>query len=263
MKAVHIEPFNDYAGSVPRALEAAGLPEALREARRVVVKPNLVNDSPPPITFPAEAAGAIVGFVREHFDGELLIAEGCGAPEFSTTELFALHGYDALARDTGVTLVDLNEAATVENAQPGCEVFPRMQLPQLLFDAFVISAAVLKAHSLADVTLSLKNMMGCAPPRHYQQGGYWRKSAFHELMHRSVYELNLHRAPDFAFIDGAVGMPDHHLGGRTCDPPVAKLVAGYDPVAVDSAGAALLGIDPRGVEHLTLADGALGTLPDG
>ncbi len=53
-------------------------------------------------------------------------------------------------------------------------------------------------------------------------------------------------------------MAEHHLGGPACDPPVGKIVAGFDPVAVDAAGAGLLGFDWRSVEHISMADGVLG-----
>lgn len=84
------------------------------------------------------------------------------------------------------------------------------------------------------MTLSLKNMMGFPSHHHYRQGGPWRKSAFHRRMHRAIYELNLYRKPDLALIDASVGLSEYHLGGPICKPPVGKLVAGFDPVAVDA-----------------------------
>ncbi len=258
MVPVHIEPFGTFDTAIPRALEAAGAPPVLARQRRVVIKPNLVNASPPPVTFPVEAARALVAAVRGWSRAEVLIAEGVGDAERSTPEIFRIHGYDRLARDLGVDLVDLNEAPLVRLADPACRVFPELWLPRILTESFVISAAVLKAHSLAGVTLSMKNMMGAAPPRFYRRGGYWKKSAFHARMHEAVYELNRYRKPDLALIDGSVGLAGHHLGGPPCDPPVGRVVAGFDPVAVDAAGCGLLGIDWRTIGHVRLAHGVLG-----
>jgi hypothetical protein len=53
-------------------------------------------------------------------------------------------------------------------------------------------------------------------------------------------------------------MTGNHLSGRLCDPPVGKIVSGTDPVAVDAAGAALLGICWRDVGHLRLTHNELG-----
>ncbi len=78
-------------------------------------------------------------------------------------------------------------------------------------------------------------------------------------MHESIFELNRYRRPDLNIIDARVGLADYHLGGATCNPPVGKLVAGFDPVAVDAEGAALLGFDWRSIDHIAMADGVLGT----
>ncbi|NIQ98490.1 MAG: DUF362 domain-containing protein [Desulfuromonadales bacterium] len=256
--ACHIESFSSYAESIPRALDAVGAAEVLARQERVIVKPNLVNASPPPITLPVEAAEALIGFIRSCSDAEIVIAEGTGERHLETDEIFRTHRYDTLAERVGAELVDLNHAPVAQLENPGCDVFPTFMMPKLVMEGFLISAAVLKAHSLADVTLSMKNLIGCAPPAYYQQGGHWKKSAFHARMHEAIFDLNRYRRPDLALVDGAVGMAEHHLGGPACDPPVGKIVAGFDPVAVDAAGAGLLGFDWRSVEHISMADGVLG-----
>lgn len=256
--APHIEPCASFAESVPRALAAIGAEEVLARQRRIVIKPNLVNASPPPVTLPVAFTEALVDAIRSATDAELVVAEGTGDRERDTEAIFRCHGYEELARRKGIPLVDLNEAALVRLENPACEVFPFFMMPEILLDSYVISAAVLKAHSLADVTLSMKNMIGCAPPRYYQQGGHWKKSAFHARMHEAIFDLNRYRLPDLAIIDGSVGLAQHHLGGPACDPPVKKIVAGFDPVAVDAAGAGLLGRDWRQVGHIRLAHGVLG-----
>ena len=177
----------------------------------------------------------------------------------TTGDVFRIHGYDRLAEAHDVELVDLNEAELIELRDPSCKVFPTFMMPRLVMESFVISAAVLKAHSLATVTLSMKNMIGVAPPAYYQCGGHWKKSVFHRQMQTSVFELNRYRKPDLAFIDGSVGLAEHHLGGPTCDPPVGRLLAGFDAVTVDAAGAQLLGIPWQRVGHIKMADGVLGS----
>jgi uncharacterized protein (DUF362 family) len=77
-------------------------------------------------------------------------------------------------------------------------------------------------------------------------------------MQTSIFDLNRHRKPDLAFIDGSLGLADHHLGGPACDPPVKTLVAGFDPVKVDAYGSELLGIPWQQVGHIKMADGVLG-----
>jgi len=253
-----IQPFTSFAESLPQLLDSIGASEVFRQQEQILLKPNLVNTSPPPITLPVAAMETLVGYIRDCSQAELILAEGTGEPHINSFEVFTALGYDELARKHDLKLLDLNEAENICLSDEKCQIFPQMHLPKIAFDSFVVSFPVLKAHSLADVTLAMKNMMGFPSHHHYQQGGYWRKSAFHAQMHRAIFELNRYRKPDLSIIDASVGMAEYHLGGPTCNPPVGKLVAGFDPVAVDAAGAELLGFNWRGIEHIRLADGVLG-----
>mgnify|MGYP002477835787 CR=1 FL=1 len=250
--------FESFAASLSQLLNTIGAAEVFKQQHRILLKPNLVNTSPPPITLPVTAMEVLIRYIRGCSQAELIIAEGTGEPHINTFDVFNALKYDELAVKYDLKLFDLNEMAAIRLSDESCQVFPEMYLPEIAFESFIISFPVLKAHSLADVTLSMKNMMGFPSHHHYQQGGYWRKAAFHAQMHRSIFELNRYRKPDLSIIDASIGMAEYHLGGPTCNPPVEKLVAGFDPVAVDAAGARLLGFDWRQVEHIRLADGVLG-----
>ena len=242
--------FTTYAQSVRVALDRIGAAPVLAQQKRILIKPNLTEASPPPITTPVACVQAVIMAVREHTQAELVVAEGCGAAEYDTEVAFQELGYSELARRMAIRLVNLNQATTVCRKQADCRVFPEFHWPKIAFDYFIISVPVLKAHSLATITGSLKNMMGFVPPRHYQQGGHWKKSAFHRQMHRSIVELNRYRTPDLSILDASVGLAQHHLGGPPCSPPLRKVVAGFDPVQVDRRGAELLGRDWRRIAHL-------------
>ncbi len=130
-------------------------------------------------------------------------------------------------------------------------VFPEMYLPEILFTHYLVSVPVLKAHSFSKITGTLKNMIGAAPPKHYSgKYGSWKKAVFHGDMHASITELNLYRTPDLSLMDATIGLPEFHLGGRQCDPPMNKLIAGFDPLEVDRKAAELLGFDWHGINHL-------------
>lgn len=226
---------------------------------RFVIKPNLVEAVPPPITTPVEAVAAIIDELRRlapHI--QVVVAEGVGAADYETPHAFDELGYTAMAREKGVELVDLNSAPLVELSNPDCLRWPVMHLPSLIMESFLISVPVLKAHSLSTVTLTMKNMMGAVPPTHYQAGGHWKKSAFHERIEESILDLCRYRAPDFTVLDATVGMSEAHLWGPQCDPPVGRVVASFDPVAIDAYGAGLLGRRWQDVGHIRGADGELG-----
>lgn len=252
--------FNDdWLSAGRRLLAVTGLAEVLAGQRRIVLKPNLVEAAPPPITTPVELVAAVIEWVRAAAPrAELLIAEGCGSKTYETERCFRKLGYQELAAQLGVELVDLNHQPTVCLARDDCRRWPRMHLPELLLDSFLFSLPVLKAHTLAKTTLTLKNMMGAAPPKHYQQGGHWKKAAFHHDIQAAVADLNRYRCPDFTLLDATVGLAQSHLGGPPCNPPPGKLAASFDPVALDAYGAGLLALDWRRIGHISQLHGELG-----
>lgn len=251
--------FTDWRRSVRHILDAAGLAARLQRVKTVLVKPNLVEDHPPPITTPVELAAALVAYLRDAAPHvEIIIGEGCGSLSYDTRHVFASLGYEDLARQMDITLLDLNDMPLVKRTNRRCRRWPEMYLPEVVFSSFLLSIPVLKAHSLAGVTLTMKNMMGLAPSAHYQQGGHWKKAAFHDRVQEAVLDLNRYRTPDFTLLDATVGMQEAHLWGPCCDPPPNRLAAGFDPVAVDAYGCMLLKRDWREIGHIRMAHKELG-----
>ena len=243
--------FVSYGESVAKALDAIGAATALKEQTAVLIKPNLVNASPFPITTAAECIEAVIRYVRSCSQAAIVIGEGCGDAKLETTEVFDRLGYTELARRHAVQLVDLNHAPLRRLENSDCPVFKEMYLPEIALSHYLISVPVLKAHSFSEITGTLKNMIGLAPPQYYSgQFGSWKKAVFHGKMHQSIVDLNKYRTPDLSLMDAAVGMPDFHLGGAHCDPPLNRLIAGFDPLAVDRRSAELLGLDWREIGHL-------------
>ena len=251
--------FTSWQENVGRLLDATGLLDRLASVKRVLIKPNLVEPLEPPITTPVELIAELVDYIHAFEPGlEIIIGEGCGSSTNNTLEVFEKLGYCSLADRTGVSLLDLNEAPLVHMKDSNCKRWPEMYLPKIVFESFLISVPVLKAHSLAGVTLTMKNMVGLAPPEHFQQGGHWKKASFHQNIQEAVFDLNRYRTPDFTLLDATVGMQEAHLWGPTCDPPANRLAGGYDPVAIDSYGCSLLGAKWNAVGHIDMAHGILG-----
>ncbi len=253
--------FDKRPEAVCKVLNASGLASFLSSPRTlekkiILIKPNLVNQSPFPVTTPCWIVRELVRFIKATVPGkEIIIGEGTGQPGIETGELFSLHGYTNIK---GVELVDLNHEKCVEVRPSWAKRWKSLFIPALLLDCFVISVPVLKAHTLAGVTLSMKNMIGVCPPRYYQSDGSWRKSAFHTKIHHAIFELNRVVAPDFCLLDATVGLCSSHLSGPACDPPVNVVAASNDPVAMDAFGARLLSIKWQTVGHIAMAHDVLG-----
>lgn len=245
---------------LPALLDTAKLLESIGSNKTVLIKPNLVEALLPPITTPVYLVRLLIDYLRERKENlHILIGEGTGSLEYDTHHPFQMLGYTKLATKKNIQLIDLNEEKLTKKENPNCLRWPVMHLPALLDEVFLLSVPVLKVHTLTRVTLTMKNMMGCAPPSHFRGHGGWGKSAFHEQIHGAIFDLNRYRTPDFTLLDASVGMAQAHLWGRHCEPPVNKLAASADPVAIDAYGASLLGHNWQDIGYIRLADTILGS----
>mgnify|MGYP005840232453 CR=1 FL=1 len=216
--------------------------------KKIVIKPNLIANQPYPTTTSSKTVEAIIKNLKK-FGKEIIIAEGAGWTD--TYAAYRDQGYQQIAEKHGVKLVDLNidRVEIVEN--PKAIVLKEYELPLTLKDSYLVSTAVLKVHSQAGVTLSVKNMLGATI------GGH--KGRFHRRgIHESIVDINLYKAPNLAIIDGREANVKGELGGeiQTFD----LMIFSQDPVAADAVGAKILGVDPLSVKHLILAqEKGLGT----
>jgi len=250
----------NWKNAVKRVLDNSNLNEKLSNDTKnsVLLKPNLVEASPPPITTSLELVKNTFFWIRENFpDKKVIIGEGCGSISYETDYVFEKLGFAKFAKENNIELIDLNYAKTIVKKIDSCTRWTEMHLPEIIYNSFLISMPVLKGHSMADVTLSMKNMLGCAPPKFYCSGS-WKKSAFHNNLQEAIFELNLYRKADFIIMDASVGMSQAHLWGPTCNPPVNKIIASDDTVAIDAFATELLGKDWKKIKHIKMADKILG-----
>ena len=247
--------FTDYPASVASAMDLVGSAKLLAGRELVIIKPNLTNSSPPPVTTPVAAAEAVYDYCRAHCDGEIVIAEGAGTG--NTPDVFRATGYAELADRRGIRLIDFDAEPSIELSRDDALQLKRLHLPEIALDAFIISLPILKDHSFTGTTVAMKNMFGLAPKRYYS--GSWNKSKLHSpSTDRSVYDVCLYRSPDLCVVDAVVALTGMHLAG---DPKeIGLILAGADPVAVDAVASQLLGHDPADLEYLALANGVLGDM---
>ena len=249
--------FTEYEASVATAMDLVGAGELLRGLELVIIKPNLTNSSPPPVTTPVAAAEAVYNYCRAHCDGEVAIGEGCGSG--ATPQVFEATGYAELAERRGIRLIDFNAAPAETLRRDDALQLKELHLPKIARDAFIISLPILKDHSFTDTTIAMKNMFGLAPAPFY--AGSWNKSKLHSpSTDKSVFDVCLYRPPDLCVVDAVVALTGMHLAGEPLE--LGLILAGTDPVAVDAVGSELLGHDPRDLEYLTLANGVLGSMDD-
>ncbi|MFA5863362.1 MAG: DUF362 domain-containing protein [Phycisphaerae bacterium] len=247
--------FDDYSTAVSKALDLIGASARLPGQGLIILKPNLTNGSPPPVTTPVAAVEAIYHYCRAHSRAEIAIGEGSGSGK--TKDTFAANGYTDLARRHGLRLIDFNEEPAIKLQRQDSLQLKEFYLPEIAREAFLISVPVLKDHSFTQTTIAMKNMFGLAPTPYYQ--GSWNKSKLHSpSTHKSVVDVCWYKRPDLCLVDAVVALTGMHLSGAAKN--LGLILGSFDPVAVDAVGSALLGHDPRKIEYLTLANGVLGDM---
>lgn len=251
-----IFPFKSYEESINECLEIIGLGDKLPQRGLIILKPNLTNDSLPPITTDVRFIEEVLKYCIVRTKAKVVIAEGCG--NGITYDIYRKLGYTALSKKYNVPLVDLNEEKVVELKNLNATVWKIFYCPEIIMESFLISLPVLKDHLFTVTTLGMKNMFGIAPSRFYS--GTWNKSRLHNpSTHISIVDICRYKKPDFILIDGSYGMKGSHLNGKVVK--IDKLIAGFDPVTVDAEASYLLGHNPRNIEYLVMADGVIGELP--
>ena len=255
MSRVAKVPFTGYEASIRRALDLIDAAKALPQEGLIIIKPNLTNSSPPPVTTSVEAAEAVYKYCRDHTKARIAIGEGAGSGR--TCDVYAALGYTDLARRYHIELIDFNTADTVELEKPDALYWKKFHLPKVATDAFIISLPVLKDHDFSKTTISMKNMFGLAPGKYYAGG--WNKSKLHSpSVDDSIVDVCLYKKPDLSVVDASVALQGGHLSGQKKH--LGLILAGFDAVAVDTVGSELLGHDPGWIHYLTSAEGRLGSM---
>ena len=113
----------------------------------------------------------------------------------------------------------------------------------------VIGMAPVKDHHRSGASMTLKNWYGLL-------GG--RRNIFHQQIYAIIAELAQMVRPTLVILDGTWSMVSNGpTGGSLADlKPTHTLIAGTDPVAVDTLGAALLGKTPADLPYLLMAQKA-------
>jgi uncharacterized protein (DUF362 family) len=266
----------------------------VRLGDRIVVKPNLVSITNQLAATHADALRAVLQFIRERSDRDIVIAEGSASSD--TVKGFERYGYRELAARFGARLVDLNRDRSVEVGLVDRDArLMKVRIARTIAESDCrISLAPMKTHDTVVVTLSLKNLvMGSLIREHRDMGpalerllhglGHWIRprdplfpSAFtwvvrkvirsdkmmiHQTYAAANYNLYLlARAipAHLAVLDGFVAMEG---AGPTHGSPVELrlAMASTDFVACDCTAARIMGVDPWAVGYLSHAvTGGLG-----
>ncbi len=213
--------------------------------KKVLIKPNLTINAPSQkgITTDVNVCKAIIERLE---NCEITIGES----GIDTDECFEDLGYNKLAKEFNAKIVNFNKDTIVKKEVKNPLAQKKIQIAKTLLESeYVISAAKLKIHSLAQVTLSIKNMFGCVPKR-------INKLKIHPLINHAIVDILQVRYPDFCIIDGIIG---NQRDECRSDPIKAGLIiAGKDAIAVDSIATMCMAINPNEIRHINNAISVFG-----
>ncbi|MEM1574490.1 MAG: DUF362 domain-containing protein [Nitrososphaerota archaeon] len=213
--------------------------------RKIIIKPNLIIDKPPPTTTPYETIEVLTKYYIEN-NYEVIIAEGSGWVD--TFQAYKKLGYFKISEKYGVRLIDLNNDNFEILENPNALFLKKFEIPLTLKNSFIISVPILKEHSITGITLSLKNMLGATLG---EKATIAKKGRFHKKLNESIIDINLYLKPKLAIIDGRIA----GIGGelRAIPKELNVIILSNDLVAADAVGASYLGKNPLDIKHIKLA----------
>lgn len=231
---------------------------SLEGKKRILVKPNFVSTTTPLSATHVDAVRGILDFLKPRWNGEIVVGESTASGNGTMTG-FKNYNYLPLEKEYGVTFRDLNEGSTVTRYMLGPDNAP-VPVPIISSfldkDQYIISAAKMKTHDRALVTLALKNVLLAAPLHDYKKHNYkhdthiTKERSKHTILHYNMFSLAREIYPDLGVIDGFEAMEGNGpMGGTPVDARVA--LASLDSLALDSLTTKIMGFDPGEVLYLS------------
>ncbi len=225
--------------------EFGGINSMIKKGMNVVVKPNMAWNSAP------EKAHTTNPFLVEAVVKRCVKA-GAKVTVFDRTCNSARPSYknsgieEAAARaGADVELIDDRKFADVK--VPNGIRQKELSVYKPILDAdFVINMPIAKHHGSADLTISMKNLMGVI-------GG--NRGMLHYGLHENIVDFQKTVRVDLIICDALRILTKHGPNGGSPEDIIEPktIIMGKDPVAVDAYATTLFGRKPADIEHIALA----------
>jgi len=252
--------------AVAELFEAAGGKQMLKSSGDVFLKPNAVDSKPYSHTRP-ELVEAVIRYWKEAGARQIYLFENCTQSNF-TRMVFALTGYSDICRRYGVREVFLDEeknelyrfsGKAAETEEEGGYAETAFHIPKFVTENLIhkagenlyINLPKLKTHSMAGVTLGVKNQWA------FPQPGDRRADHNYNLASKLADMLG-YIQPDYTLIEGVEGTIHGHYPATAladkCVLPFGVLIGSDNVIAADLVGTSLFGLTPGAdAQHLQIA----------
>jgi uncharacterized protein (DUF362 family) len=266
MSDVYIEDTNQGIRSAVNKIfyqiEKSGI-HILKKSKEVYIKVNGISFKKHSYTSP-EVLEAVIDYFKE-IGANVNVMENSTQANL-TRVVFTVTGYKEICEKAGAKIIYLDEenTSTYEfkykhsaGEVPGGYHLKFYRLPQTITEIIenrdsitYINLPKLKTHSMAVVTLGIKNQWGF--PIHEDRG----KDHNYNLHSKLVEVFDLIK-PDITLIDGIEGTIHGHYPPTLWEDqhviPFNILIGGRDTLAVDTVGAKIFGLTIDEIPHLKLA----------
>ena len=235
----------------------------LKSSKEVYIKVNGIDFKKHAYTSP-EVLEAVIDYLK-NIGGNVYVMENSTQANM-TRVVFAINGFKEVCKKTGAEIIYLDEEDTKTfdfKGKPSSKDDPKgynlktFRMPITIAkiienrDKFTyINLPKLKTHSMARVTLGIKNQWGY--PQHEDRGKDHNYNLHSKLV--DVYE---YIKPDITIIDGIEGTIHGHYPPTAWEDQLVKqfniLIGGRDTLAVDVVGARVFGLTIDEIPHLKIA----------
>ncbi|MCX7974744.1 MAG: DUF362 domain-containing protein [Candidatus Aminicenantes bacterium] len=237
---------DDPAAITKKAIELlGGMKRFISRGERVIIKPNIGWDRTPELaacTNP-EVVRALVEMCFEAGAKEVIVTDNStNAPQ----RCFPRSGIEAAAKAAGAKVLLPNPYRLKKTAIKGVWLKEWEVFTDFLEADKIINVPIAKHHSLSRLTLGMKNWLGAL-------GG--PRNQLHQRLDEAMVDLAAFFRPVLTVMDAyRILLRNGPQGGRLSDVKLQKMVvAGIDPVAVDSLTTTFFDLKPEDLAYLPMA----------
>ena len=270
------EPFNQFKPLSPEMKEevfkavaeifdAAGGKSMLKSSGDVYLKPNGI-DSKPYCYTRTEFVEAVIKYWKQAGAKQIYLFENCTQSNF-TRMVFALTGYSDICKRYGVQEIYLDEEKSIpytfrgkapESEEEGGYADTTFHIPKFITENLIeradenlyINMPKLKTHSMAGVTLGVKNQWAFPQPSD-------RRADHNYNLASKLADMLSYIQPDFTIIEGIEATIYGHYPATAladkCVLPFRVIIGSANVLAADLVGARLFGLTPEDAHHIKIA----------
>jgi uncharacterized protein (DUF362 family)/Pyruvate/2-oxoacid:ferredoxin oxidoreductase delta subunit len=253
---------DDIQKAVYKTLELIHAQELMENGQTILLKPNLLGAWPPEraATTHPEVVRAVIRWIKQYNPKKIYLSDSSGTAKMGVTEkAMKISGLKSVCEEEGVECIPFEKTERKIYQVPNPLELEEITGSQLIEEAnLIINLPKIKTHGQCLFTCSIKNMFGTLLLGN--KAKTHARSARIERFSAALADIYSVSKPNLTVIDG-------YLCQEGQGPSAGEIVkmdvilAGYDPVALDTVACEITGINSNDVIHLKMAEKkGLGTM---